>query len=159
MKRREFIVATAAVAIAPASAIEFTIEGGASTMPDTLVEVRGNWLGDRKGAFIEAIRQAEMEALRLPPEDRVIRLIAHDEDDFLLPGGHGQRFTRIEITMFSGRSPSTKRKLYRAIVERLAAFDIPGNDIKVMVIDVPLSNWGIRGGKSADEFTWNHLDS
>jgi hypothetical protein len=115
-------------------------------MPDVLVEVRGEWLGARKAAFLTAIHAALVETLKIPPGDKVLRLVAHAPDDFVIPPARGERYTRIEITMFAGRSIDAKRRLYRAIVHNLAAFDVPATDVKIVLIDVPAENWGIRGG-------------
>jgi phenylpyruvate tautomerase PptA (4-oxalocrotonate tautomerase family) len=45
-----------------------------------------------------------------------------------------------------------KKKLYRAIADRLAASPgIAGADLTVVLAEPPLEDWGIRGGKPADE--------
>ena len=118
-------------------------------MPDVLIEVKGRWLGDRKQAFIDAIHKADVEALRIPVNDRVIRVIEHDLDNFATPPDKGDRYTRIEMMMFAGRSTAAKQALYRAIVRNLEPFGVPGDDIKIVLVEVPLENWGIRGGRSA----------
>jgi phenylpyruvate tautomerase PptA (4-oxalocrotonate tautomerase family) len=120
-------------------------------MPDVLIEVRGRWLGQRKQAFIEAVHAAMVDALRIPQHDRVLRLIEHDVDSFMIPPNRGEKFTRIELQMFAGRSAEAKRKLYRCIVERLQPFGVPGDDIKIALIEIPLENWGIRGGMAASD--------
>jgi hypothetical protein len=51
--------------------------------------------------------------------------------------------------MFAGRSKVTKRSLYRAIVERLAPFGVPSEDIKIVLVEVPTENVGLRGGQAA----------
>jgi len=57
----------------------------------------------------------------------------------------------VEITLFAGRSLETKRALYAAIVKNLGALGIAPEDIFILVHDVPLDNWGIRGGIPASE--------
>jgi len=39
--------------------------------------------------------------------------------------------------------------LYREIVGRLAAVGIPAGDILIVLREVPLENWGVRGGQPA----------
>jgi hypothetical protein len=68
-----------------------------------------------------------------------------------VPPGRGQKFTLIEVTMFSGRSMSAKRALYQAMVRNLAAFGVPLLDIKITLIETPPENWGLRGGTPASE--------
>jgi phenylpyruvate tautomerase PptA (4-oxalocrotonate tautomerase family) len=65
------------------------------------------------------------------------------------PRAFGEKFTRIEITMFTGRSLDAKRKLYKAIVRNLEPFGVPANDVKIVPVEVPPENWGLRGGRAA----------
>jgi len=116
-------------------------------MPDVLIEVRCGWLGARKGAFIEAIEDGIVTALKTPEDDKILRLIEHAPENFSIPRWAGERFTHIEITMFAGRSIAVKRTLYRTVVERLEPFSVPANDIKIILIEADPSNVGMRGGE------------
>jgi phenylpyruvate tautomerase PptA (4-oxalocrotonate tautomerase family) len=115
-------------------------------MPDVLIEVRGNWIGSRKQEFITAVHAALVETIKIPADDKVLRLVEHAPEDFMKPPAFGEKFTRIEIVMFSGRSLDAKRKLYKAVVRNLAAFAVPAADVKIVLLEVPAENWGIRGG-------------
>jgi phenylpyruvate tautomerase PptA (4-oxalocrotonate tautomerase family) len=117
-------------------------------MPDVLIEVRGNWIGNRKTQMIEAVHLALVEAIRIPPDDKVLRFVSHAPDDFVIPPHHGEKFTRIEITMFAGRSLDAKRKLYSELVRRLEPFGVPAADVKIVLVEVPPENWGLRGGRA-----------
>lgn len=119
-------------------------------MPDVLIEVRGSWLGPRKSQFLDAIQSALVETLRLTPGDPVLRLVEHTPDNIVIPLTAGERFSRIEIAMFAGRSRETKRSLYNAIVERLGPFGVPRGDIKIVLVEVPLENVGIQGRAACD---------
>ena len=118
-------------------------------MPDVLIEVRGGWVGDRKTRFIEAIHAALVETIKIPPDDKVLRFVDYAAEDFIIPPAFGEKFTRVEITMFSGRSLDAKRALYKAIVRNLKPFGVPASDVKIVLIEVPAENWGIRGGHAA----------
>jgi len=120
-------------------------------MPDILVEVRGGWIGGRKKELMLAIHGAVIESIKTDPEDKVVRLVEHSPDNFVIPTPAGERFTRIEITMFIGRSAEAKRMLYQAMVKTLLAFGIPAQDIKIVLVEVPLENVGIRGGQAASD--------
>ena len=117
-------------------------------MPDVLIEVRGDWLKDRKVNFIEAVEDGIVAALRTPKDDKILRLIEHSVDNFSIPRWAGERFTHIEITMFRGRSIEARRALYQAIVKNLEPFGIPPNDIKIILIEVLPSEVGMRGGRA-----------
>lgn len=118
-------------------------------MPDVLVEVRGFWLGKKKSRFLEAIHMALVEVFYTPDEDKVLRMAERAPDDFVIPRGMGAKFTRIEITMFAGRSIEAKRALYMAIVRNLQPFGVPPTDVKIVLLEVPAENVGMRGGKAA----------
>jgi phenylpyruvate tautomerase PptA (4-oxalocrotonate tautomerase family) len=113
--------------------------------------VRGNWLGDEKIRFLDAIHSAMVETIRIPRDDKVLRFHSYALEDFVVPPGRSEKFTRIEIAMFTGRSLEAKRKLYRAIVRNLEQFGVPPMDVKIVLIEVPAENWGIRGGQAASE--------
>jgi phenylpyruvate tautomerase PptA (4-oxalocrotonate tautomerase family) len=117
-------------------------------MPDVLVETRGGWLGAKRAALLDAIHVAMVEALRIPPDDKVLRLVEHAEECFAIPHGAGT-FIHIEITMFAGRSLSAKRALYQAIVRRIEPFGVQPADVKIILHEVARDNVGMRGGKAA----------
>ena len=119
-------------------------------MPNTLIATRAGWLDD-PSRLIEAVHSALQEALKIPPHDRLLRLVEHAPSHFAVPPGRGERYTLIEVTMFSGRSLDARRKLYRAIVQNLATLGIPATDIKITLIETPPENWGLRGGIPASE--------
>jgi len=121
------------------------------SMPDVLIEVRGDWLEGRKADFIEAVEEGIVAALRTPKEDKILRLVEHSLDNFSIPSWAGERFTHIEITMFRGRSIEVKRDLYRSIVKNLEPFGVPPNDVKIILIEVSPSDVGMRGGRAASD--------
>lgn len=101
--------------------------------------------------MLDALHAALMDALRTPEWDRTLRLIEHGDAEFAVPPGKGPRYSLIEITLFSGRTIETKRALYRAVVDRLGALGVPAEDIKIVLIEAPLEDWGIRGGQAASD--------
>ena len=80
-----------------------------------------------------------------------MRLIEHPASHFAVPPGRGEKFTLVEVTMFSGRSMAAKRALYQAIVRNLTALGVPALDIKITLIEEPPENCGLRGGMPASE--------
>ena len=53
--------------------------------------------------------------------------------------------------MFAGRSMDTKRRLYEAIVRRLAVFDVASDDVLIVLHEPAMENWGVDGGFPASE--------
>ena len=108
---------------------------------------------DEKRALVEAVRAALSEALKAPDEDPVVRLAEYPREQFSLPypDRRSDRYTLVEVTMFAGRSMDTKRRLYDAIVRRLAALNVPSNDVLIVLHEPPMENWGVDGGTPASE--------
>ncbi|MGH2729665.1 MAG: tautomerase family protein [Actinomycetota bacterium] len=96
-------------------------------------------------------QDALTEALKIPDDDRLQRLVECDAEDFEIPPDKSEKFTLVDITMFPGRSLSAKRHLYKEIVGNLAKVGIPENDVFIVVHEPPIENWGIRGGSPASE--------
>ena len=118
-------------------------------MPDVLVEVRQGWLGNEGSRFLHAIHTGIVEVLRTPEDDKILRLVEHAPAHFAIPASAGERYTHVEITMFADRTLSTKRALYKTIVNHLRPFGVPENDVKIILIEVSLGNVGMRGGNAA----------
>jgi phenylpyruvate tautomerase PptA (4-oxalocrotonate tautomerase family) len=120
-------------------------------MPVIRVEIREGWSPAEKTGLLDAIHAAAVEALKVPDEDRTQILTEHPADAFEIPPGKGDRFTLVEITMFTGRSLDAKRRLYRAVVRNLTHLGIPPSDVLIVLHEVPLENWGVRGGTPASD--------
>jgi len=100
---------------------------------------------------MEAIQSAMVSAIRIPEWDRDIVLDIYDGARRIVPNGMSERFTRIEIELFSGRSIEAKRELFRLLVEKLKGLGVPELETKIILIEVPMQNWGLRGGLPASE--------
>jgi phenylpyruvate tautomerase PptA (4-oxalocrotonate tautomerase family) len=120
-------------------------------MPLVQIEVGKGRSAADMGRLLQAVHDALVEAFGIPDDDRTQRLIEHDPDHFEIPPGHSDRYTLVEITAFPGRSPEAKRNLYRAIVARLGEVGVPPEDVSIVLHEPAMENWGIRGGRSADE--------
>lgn len=120
-------------------------------MPSSLIEVCHQYSETDEIAIIDAVHNSLVSAFRIPVVDKHVRLLVHEPHRFshspLL--AHPERYTLVTIDCFAGRSVTAKRALYREIVNRLAAFDIPADHISVLVRESATENWGIRGGQAA----------
>ena len=97
-------------------------------------------------------RKNVVSSLKIPDYDRTQRLYELDKLYFEINPHKSENFTLIEITMFSGRSKEAKKNLYQNIVKNLNNNPgIIGTDIMIVIHEPPLHNWGIGGGKPADE--------
>lgn len=118
-------------------------------MPDIFAEIRGSWLDGKQTEFLKAIHRAVAESLQTPVDEPLARLLMHSHDSYLIPDAAGERFTRIEIVLFRGRTLDAKRQLYRSIVRNLVPFGIPPEDVKVVLVEVRAEDVGFRGGQAA----------
>lgn len=111
----------------------------------------GDWARGREMELIEAVQSAFVTAIKTPDWDRDVAVDLYDRARRIVPTGKSERYTRIEIKLFSGRSIEAKRDLYRSLVQNLTAVGIPKNEIKILLVEIPPQNWGIRGGVPASE--------
>ncbi len=118
-------------------------------MPLVKIEIRKGKSEEYKKSLLEGVHRALVQVLKIPDSDRKQRLYELDADNFENKTDNG---VLIEITMFKGRSFSAKKELYGVIINILSRNPgIRGEDITIVLIEQPLENWGIRGGKPANE--------
>jgi phenylpyruvate tautomerase PptA (4-oxalocrotonate tautomerase family) len=127
-----------------------TISGELRTMPSTRIAT-GEWAEGQEPEIIAAVQAALLASLKVPDWDRDIVLDLYDDKRRIVPTGRSERYTRVEIQLFSGRSLEAKRVLYQFVVQNLAALGIPATEIKIVLLEVPAHNWGLRGGLPASE--------
>ena len=120
-------------------------------MPLARIEVRKGRPAEEVAAIMEAVYQAQREALKVPEGDRQVRYIEHKPEHFAVPPGKTENYTFVEITLFPGRSLEAKRKLYQSIVRRFGELGIEPSDIFIVLNEPSLDNWGRRGGVPASE--------
>jgi phenylpyruvate tautomerase PptA (4-oxalocrotonate tautomerase family) len=122
-------------------------------MPHVLIETRREYSQPEEVALMEAVHGALQRAFRIPANDRHVRLLVHAPHRFACPPDKDQpdRFTQVSVDAFAGRSIDAKRALYREIVESLEPLGIPRDHVSIVVRDIPLTDWGIRGGEAASD--------
>lgn len=120
-------------------------------MPIAKIEVCRTRPAQEASALIEAVYQAQRDALNVPENDRQIRYVEHRPEHFPVPPGKTANYTFVEFILFPGRSLEAKRRLYESVVRRFGELGIAASDIIIVVHEPPLENWGIRGGKPASE--------
>jgi len=105
----------------------------------------------RRTILSETIHAVAQETLGLPATKRFHRFIALDADDFIHPEDRSDAYTVIEISMFEGRTPETKRRLLERLMEAIPeATGIPAQDVEITIFETPKANWGIRGTVASD---------
>ena len=121
-------------------------------MPLVRIEMLKGKRPEYKKAVLDGVHLALVEAFRIPDSDRNQRLLEFEKEDFEFSPTKTEQFTLIEITVFKGRSAEAKKKLYEAIVRNLGKSPgIRSSDVLIVVHEPPLENWGVAGGKPANE--------
>lgn len=121
-------------------------------MPAVTIDIRHRYTIEHEISLINAVHKALVTAFKIPEHDRDIRLCVHEPHRFQCPPDKSQPeyFTLISIDCFTGRSLEAKRYLYHCIVENIVALGmIPADHIKILLREIPIENWGIRGGQAA----------
>lgn len=117
---------------------------------------REDYLRPLRAKMSTTIHTCAVEALRLPPEKRFHRFFPLESDDFVFPDDRSERYTIVEISMFSGRSAETKKRLINSLYARFEAdLDIPPRDLEITIFESPRHDWGIRG-KPGDELALDY---
>jgi phenylpyruvate tautomerase PptA (4-oxalocrotonate tautomerase family) len=120
-------------------------------MPLVKIEIESGKSLEYKQKLKDIIHQNLVTFFRIPDHDRRNRIYELSPENFE-KAGRSSDYVIIEITVFKGRSLDTKRKFYRALNDQLVdELTIPPQDITIVLNEVPLENWGIRGGFPASE--------
>jgi phenylpyruvate tautomerase PptA (4-oxalocrotonate tautomerase family) len=121
-------------------------------MPMVKIDIVEGKTASYKKAVLIGVHKALFDAIGIPETDNFQRLNELPVDNFICPSDRSDQMTIIEITLFPGRSDTSKKKLYEKIVEYLGVDPgIKGNDIMIILHEPPMKNWGVRGGKPANE--------
>ncbi|MEI7813351.1 MAG: tautomerase family protein [Coriobacteriia bacterium] len=103
-------------------------------MPIVRIDIQSGKTTAYKRDILHGVRTAIVEALGVP-DDRVMqRLIETPAENIDAPDVRTDRLTIIEVSMLPGRGPDLKEALYAAIVSRLG--EKPGiysHDIMVLI--------------------------
>ncbi len=73
----------------------------------------------RRQAISDAIHSCVMEVLGLPAGKRAHRFFPLDREDFFMPDGRTDSYTIVELTMVTGRSKETRKRLVRLLFDRI----------------------------------------
>jgi len=114
-------------------------------MPSTRIETTAGWIDGRHAEIIAAVQRALVDGIKIPPEDRHIRILEYPAGAMAVPEDRGGRATLIEISMFAGRSIEAKRRLYAALQREMTAFGLGPRDLKILIHDEPRENWSVGG--------------
>ncbi len=94
----------------------------------------------------DVIHSCVVEALCFPQDKRAHRFFPLEAEDFFYPAGRSAAYTIIEISMMSGRTVATRKKLIRLLFDRVSStLGIAQQDLEITIAESPPCNWGFRG--------------
>lgn len=116
-------------------------------MPLTTITMLEGRSFEEKRAMLDATHAALMSAFGIPEDDRsqVINEVHPGNWDV----ASSPDKVIVEIKAFAGRSVNAKRTLYKRMVANLEECGVLPEDVFIMINDLPMENWGIRGGQAA----------
>lgn len=114
-------------------------------MPLIQIDLGSSLFENKHEQLSQAIHEAQVEALEIPRDDlfQVFRPRGPEELKFdrTYGGVDRQGLVLIHITMVHRYDVETKRKLYAAIVRRLATLDIRPEDVLISVVENGYEDW------------------
>ncbi|BDQ33973.1 tautomerase family protein [Pseudodesulfovibrio portus] len=116
-------------------------------MPLTTLTMRTGRDAASKKELLDGVHDALVRAFGIPKNDRYQYINEVGPENWDESRRDGEIL--VEIKAFAGRSVDAKRALYAHIVDNLSACGVPPEDVFIVVHDLPMENWGIRGGKAA----------
>jgi 4-oxalocrotonate tautomerase family enzyme len=118
-------------------------------MPAVKIELKKGLDKNSLYKIRDSILDSVVAALKLPSNDRNIRIMEFEDGFFQMKAPYEML---VEITMFSGRTKETKKKLIETIVNNLDSNTLMSREkILIIINEQPMENWGVRGGIPANE--------
>jgi 4-oxalocrotonate tautomerase family enzyme len=118
-------------------------------MPQVKIEIEKGNSQKFLSTLINVTMDCVQQTLNLPATDRNIRLMEYDNGLFFSKPPYR---IFIEISMFTGRTKETKKRLFQKIVTELnEKLSLDKEEIFILINEQPKENWGIRGGIPANE--------
>jgi phenylpyruvate tautomerase PptA (4-oxalocrotonate tautomerase family) len=115
------------------------------------IEVFAGLSSAEKQDRAKAVHRALVEALQVPEEDPTVLVSEVGADGVILPAGVTDSCTIVEVTLFAGRSASTKQRLYEEVTISLENVGVPRPDVMVVLVEVPREDWALWGGTPASQ--------
>ena len=121
-------------------------------MPLVRIAVSANRDASYRRNVSDAVHQALVDVIGIPPADRFHIVTAHDPADLIFDPGYldvtrTAGFLAVHITLRRGRAPEKKRALYREIADNVsAATGTRVEDVMVVVSENDAIDWSFGGG-------------
>jgi phenylpyruvate tautomerase PptA (4-oxalocrotonate tautomerase family) len=121
-------------------------------MPLVRIDLHAGRSDGARRAIGDAVHQAMVETLNVPPQDRFQVITEHPPegqtyDPEYLGIARSDGIVFVQITLNQGRGVDQKRALYARIADLMAAgAGVRREDILVSLVEVPRENWSFGDG-------------
>lgn len=119
-------------------------------MPILHVHVLSGWSADRKSSLLKSATQAVVDSLGAPL--RSVRIMLHEiaPGHIIVGGEMGAQSVVFHVHLIVGRTEAQKNALYQALNgAACAALGVSGDDVRVLLDDIPNTDMGMANGVSA----------
>lgn len=119
-------------------------------MPILNVQIVQGHSAAQKAALLTAASNAVVTSIAAPlPSVRIV-LEEVPAENVIVAGEIGKRMARVDVDLIEGRDEAKKAALMAALNEAVcASIDISGEDVRVLIHDVPKTDMGVANGISA----------
>jgi len=119
-------------------------------MPILNVQILQGHTAAQKAALLTAASNAVVESIAAPlPSVRIV-LQEVPAENVIVAGEIGKRMVRVDVALIEGRDEAKKAALIAALNQAVCtSIDISGEDVRVLIRDVPKVDMGVANGISA----------
>ena len=119
-------------------------------MPILNVQIMQGHSAAQKTALLKAASQAVVESIAAPLASVRIVLQEVPADNVIVAGEIGKAMARVDAALIEGRDEAKKSALIAALNQAVcASIGISGEDVRVLIRDVPKTDMGVANGLSA----------
>ena len=102
----------------------------------------------------EAVHEALVRSVGVPPQDRFQVLSEHEPGDLVYDLGYlgiarSNDLVIIQITLSVGRTLAQKRALYRRIADNLGRLGVRREDVWINLVEMAKENWSFGLGEAS----------
>lgn len=119
-------------------------------MPILNVQIMQGHSAAQKATLLTAASNAVVQSIAAPLSSVRIVLQEVPAEHVIVAGEIGKRMARVDVALIEGRDEAKKAALIAALNEAVCdSIDISGEDVRVLIRDVPKTDMGVANGLSA----------
>jgi 4-oxalocrotonate tautomerase len=121
-------------------------------MPLVRIDLRAGRSPAVRQALGDAVHQAMVDTIKIPPDDRFQVITEHSGDGIVYDPGYlgvarSDGIVFVQITLNAGRTVEQKRALYARIAELVQErAEVRPEDVLVSLVEVARENWSFGSG-------------